>query len=53
MVGSLLEGLCLSALIVALTAFALQIAQGADAVRAGRITPAEAIEVVEAWLRGI
>ena len=49
---SVLQGVYLSALILALVALGLRVAQGIEAVRAGCVTPAEAIEAVEAWLGG-
>ncbi len=50
--ASVLQGLYLAALVLALVSFALRVAQGADAVRRGYATPAEAISAITAWLQG-
>lgn len=50
--SSLLKGIYLTALVVALAAFGLHACQAVDAVRAGDVTPADAVSDLIAWFRG-
>jgi hypothetical protein len=50
--ASVLQGVYLTALILALLAFALRIGQSVSDVRADGSTPADAISALAAWFRG-